>query len=407
MTIDKERKMDYQKLMQNASYSVTANSFEPFKPEKIGGRNGIPVETGAVVQPNGDIIFRMIAPEADSVKVVFSATVRGEKGYTIPLVKGENGVFEGILPHCDTEVGPRDFSFVVDGARVLSSTCPVYFRMNRITNYVELPDPGFPLARIEEVPHGSIQYRTYWSEVFHAWKRCLVYLPYEYEHSPRKKYPVLFLNNVGTENETTWTYAGKCPEIMDNLIEQELAVPMIVVMCNTMVRLPEEKSRHREELFGWREMIVRDVIPFIDREYRTYGDKAHRAMCGNSMGGMATSFAGFAHPELFSALGFLSSSIRAFDFQPDFADNHQLDWLVGHPERAEEAYRVIFRGMGDSERYYTDENSNDARDSAWLKENGIDRHPGYVRKVYEGGFYHEWPTFRREFADFVQLLFKA
>lgn len=396
--------MNFTEYMKNSTFSVTANSIEPFAMEAVGERKrGGPREkTGAIVQQNGDVLFRMYAPDAEEVHVTILAYIGEVRGLTIPL-ENHNGMWEGCLKYDGNEVGPKDYAFYVDGGLVINPNAPVYFRYFRMCNYFELPDPEFDLHFVKDVPHGTIAYRIFWSKVFDEFKRCLVYLPAEYESNPDKKYPVLWLNNGGSENETTWTYAGKVPQIMDNLIAEGKAVPMIVVMCNTMVRLPEEAQRGRGELYGWRDMILCDCMPFIESEYRTVIDKWHRAMAGNSMGGMATSFAGFEHPELFSYLGLFSTSLRSHDFHETFEENTQLHWMIGNKEKVREEYKLLFRSTGDLEAKRSKWKHDD---DEWLHEQGIDELPNYKSVIYESGFEHDWATFRRALADFVKLIFK-
>ena len=396
---------DFSKLITNYSLWETGDSFEPIAPERIEpGRDGKRLQTGAVVQPNGDVLFRIFAPDAESVKVIFGgAHVRGVKRYTIDLVKNSEGIFEGTLPYLPNDVGIRDFFLNIDGANVTTPYAPVYFRSNRAANYVTIPDPDFDLQDIKEgVPQGSVVYRTYWSNTFSQWKRCIVYLPAEYYHCPDKKYPVLWLNNGGSEDETTWTFAGKAHHILDNLIAEGKAKPMIVVQCNTMARLPEEKERGKEELYGWRDNLLNDCLPFIESEYRCLTDKWNRAMTGNSMGSMATGFMGFAHPELFGNIGFIAGSIRTHDFHETFEENEQIQWMIDNGDEVGKQYRVLFFSWGEGEFR---ENQYMPDDLAWLKKQGIIKQKNFHIRLFSPDFCHDWSTFRRGFAEFVQLIF--
>lgn len=312
------------------------------------------------------------------------------------------GIFEGTLPYRKNEVGARDFTFLVDGARVNHPLSPTYFRTNKMDNCFQIPDPGFDLDQIHEgVPQGSVVYRIYWSTTYRAWKRCVVYLPAEYYHNPKKFYPVLWLNNGGSEDETTWTFAGKAHHILDNLIHAGKAVPMIAVQCNTMARLPEEAGT--EKLYGWRDNILNDCMPFIHREYRCLEDKWNRAMCGNSMGSMATGFMGFAHPELFGSLGFIAGSIRCHDWLETYEDNDQIQWMVNNAKGVNEEYRVLYFSLGEGELR---SNPYSVEDLFWLETQGIIKQECFHFRFYSPDFCHDWSTFRRGFADFAELLFR-
>lgn len=390
--------------VKNPCHYETGDAFEPPYMERINlNDKKIQERTGPIVQPNGDILFRFYAPNAKMIKIIFSGShVRDTKAYTITLEKKENGFFEGVLPFVYNDVGTRDFSIEIDGARVITPYAPVYHRSGHISNYISIPDTDFDLDYIKkDVPQGTIAYRTYWSTTYEGWKRCLVYLPAEYYHNPEKKYPVLWLNDGGSENETTWTYAGRVHHILDNLIYEGKAVPMIVLMCNTMARRPEEEGT--QKLYSWRDNILNDCMPFIENEYRCLTDKWHRAMSGNSLGSMATGFMGFKHPELFGNLGFIAGSIRCHDWLPEFDDNEQIQWMVDNGDEVGRQYKVLFISRGEGE-YRSNVYAPD--DDQWLFKQGIIKQNCFHIRYFAPDWCHDWSTFRRGLAEFVQLIFK-
>lgn len=395
---------DFTELLKNQVFNEDANGFEPRAMENlsINGSASQKIKTGAVVQTNGDILFRLYAPEAADVRIDFSGThIRTQKGQIITMEKKEDGFWEYTLPYSSRDVGPRDFIFLIDGAAVLSPYLPVYQRSHRLNNYIEIPDPDFTLHHINNVPHGSVVYRTYWSEVYQEWKRCLIYLPAEYNHEPAKKYPLVFLNNGGSENETTWFSASKIHYILDNLIAEKKAVPMIVAMTNTMAFREEDKEQ--ELLWGWRDMIINDTIPFLENEYRLYTDKWNRAICGNSFGGVAAGLMGWSHPELFGNIGFFAAPVRYENIWKKYEENTHMHWMVENGDKVGEQYKVLFFSRGEAE-YLT--NKNLQMDDDWLSRNGILRQDCTHMRLYAEDFTHDHSTFRRGFADFCKLLFK-
>ena len=395
---------DFTELLKNQVFNEDANGFEPRAMENlsINGSASQKIKTGAVVQTNGDILFRLYAPEAADVRIDFSGThIRTQKGQIITMEKKEDGFWEYTLPYSSRDVGPRDFIFLIDGAAVLSPYLPVYQRSHRLNNYIEIPDPDFTLHYINNVPHGSVVYRTYWSEVYQEWKRCLIYLPAEYNHEPAKKYPLVFLNNGGSENETTWFSASKIHYILDNLIAEKKAVPMIVAMTNTMAFREEDKEQ--ELLWGWRDMIINDTIPFLESEYRLYTDKWNRAICGNSFGGVAAGLMGWSHPELYGNIGFFAAPVRYENIWKKYEENTHMHWMVENGDKVGEQYKVLFFSRGEAE-YLT--NKNLQMDDDWLSRNGILRQDCTHMRLYAEDFTHDHSTFRRGFADFCKLLFK-
>ncbi len=395
---------DFTELMSNQVFNEDTQGFEVRGPERVGprGPKGKSIKTGAEVQPNGDVLFRLYAPEASSVKLDFGGThIRTQKGVVLDMEKKEDGTFEYLLPYSPTDVGPRDFCFIVDGARVLTPYLPMYWRTGRPNNYVEIPDPGFTLHHIEKVPQGSVVYRTYWSEVYGRFMRCLVYLPAEYNHKPEATYPVLFLNNGGSENETTWVNGSKVHHILDNLIASGEAVPMVVVMTNTMAFRPEDEKG--EKLFGWRDMILKDTIPFIESEYRVKTDKWNRAIAGDSFGGAAAGFIGWSHPEVFGNLGFFAAPIYYENLYKTFEENEHMHWMFNNGDEVGKQYKLIFISRGEAE-YLTNwilQNCDD-----WMSRNGLMKQNCVHVRLYGGDFTHDHSTFRRGFADFAKLLFK-
>lgn len=395
---------DFTELMKNQVFNEDTTGFEKRGPERLGGRgkDAVTLQTGAMVQPNGDVLFRLYAPDANYVKLNFRGThIRTHKGVVLDMEKKEGGFWEYLLPYSPNDVGPRDFCFNIDGATVISPRLPMYHRTGQNNNYVEIPDPDFTLHHIEDVPHGSVVYRTYRSQVYDRWMRCLVYLPPDYNHNIDITYPVVFLNNGGSENETTWVNASKVHNIMDNLIASGEAVPMILVMTNTMAFRDEDEEQ--ELLFGWHDMVLQDTIPFIEREYRVRTDKWGRAICGNSFGGVAAGFLGWGHPEVFGNIGFFAAPVRYDNIWKTYEENTHMHWMFNNGDGVGEQYKVLFFSRGEAE-YLT--NSLLQMDDDWLSRNGILRQNCTHLRLYARDFTHDHSTFRRGFADFCKLLFR-
>jgi enterochelin esterase family protein len=386
--------------IKNRVFDDRFSAFAPQGPEFIGEPfvGGRPLETGARVQLNGDVIFRMRASEAASVEVVF-----GDGSRRVTLIKGEDGVWEGLLPYDSACVGPKAINFLVDGAVVINPFCPVYFGYSKMVNYVEIPDPGAQFCLMQAVPHGSVIWDFYWSKALNTWQRCLVYLPPAYL-SGTESYPVLYLQHGAGENETSWVFNGKAAHIMDNLISEGKALPFIIVMNDGMVKGPADRGMGG--FSGFEANLLGDCIPFIEKKYRVKAGKADRALAGLSMGSMQTSVIGLTHPELFDWLGLFSGFMVVPTKGPmgDGGDAYIQPHLsiLADKERFLSEFKLYYRAIGTKDVHY----NAFLEDDEFCIKNGYDKYPNIVRKVYEG-FPHDWSVWRYMFHEFAQLVFKG
>lgn len=392
--------MDVSKFAENRSYYNVADFFGPLAPQRIGGTRESPVtaETGAFLKPDGSLFFRLYEPTAQRVEI---GVMVGHSLEKFPLTKQENGCFEGEIPFTGRPQlkGKKNIQVLVDGVKTIHPRIPTIWRGNAPSNYVEVPDPQWEDILIKDVPHGSLSYELYRSTVLGDWQRCMVYTPAEYRHHPEKRYPVMYLFHGFGENETTWMFGGKVPQIMDNLIAGGEAVPFIVVTNDNMPKRPSDGAHGMDTFLS---ILLEDCIPFIDREFRTLPDKWHRGCGGNSYGGMMTSVAGFGHPEIFSHLGIFSGGFRFKDLWTSYEENHHLDWLYNNAEAVGKAYKLLYRGHGTVE--YDDVPDN-REDEVFCRENGIDSLPCYRRAFIPDGL-HDWDTFGKEFSQFAREAFR-
>lgn len=404
--------IDFSKYINDMTYYNTPERFGPLGPEQIGGTMEAPVttETGAFVQPNGDVMFRFYYPAVSKLSVSMRA---GRQNQSFDLKKDAEGYFTGCLPYDaanPTWHGFRQFTLIADDIPVVSGRTPLIAGAKGPENYLEIPDPGWDDYLMDrKVARGAQAFRIYWSEVTGSWHRCMVYTPPEYNTSPEKKYPVLYLHHPGFKNtDTAWMFQGKAPLIMDNLLAEGKAVPFIIVANECGPQLPEDGLFGMD---GYFRMLFEDCIPFIESEYRCLNDKWNRATAGASWGGMLSSQLAFTWPDQFANVGMLSSGLRCVDSWPELKDNHYLDWMRGNAEEVGKQYKLIFRSHGEIEyigsKTLPNEPGNPTlfEDEAFLAENGLDRLPCYHRVVFPGGK-HMWDTFGKGFSAFAQLLFR-
>lgn len=327
---------------------------------------------GATFHPDGRVTFCLEAKEARSVIV-------SPFGQECALSKNEDGVWTGTF---DIGKGFKYLTVKIDGADVLSPFLPIGFGCCRPMNFVDIPCDDFYL--LKDVPHGSVAKLFYPCSITGNTECCLVYLPPDW--TGNEECPVLYLQHGWGENETGWLQQGKVNHILDNLIASAKAERMLVVMCNGMVQLDG-----KADTTVFPQVLVEDVIPFIESSFHVKQDKWHRAVAGLSMGSMHTSVASLTHPELFGYAGLFSGFLRS----PFTKENPHLKALED-PAAFRDHYRLFFRGMGDEDQFLP----AFLEDDQILKEKGIQTD----RRMYHGG--HDWQVWRQSAYDFLQLVFR-
>ncbi len=285
------------------------------------------------------------------------------------------------------EKGFHYYSCLVNGVDVVDGNAPVGYGGFRAINYLEMPEEDFEEYRLRQVPHGAVHLNYYKSEKTGRMKLCYVYTPASYEREKGKRYPVLYLQHGGGENETGWIWQGKLTNIADNLIARGGMQEMIIVM-NAGYSFPENGEYHHS-LSAFPRELPEDCVPFIDRTYRTVADREHRAMAGLSMGGMQTQKTVFAYPELFAWAGIFSGGLVICDEEDDYRD------ILLHPEAFRERFRLLFVACGMQESGYQSTKENE---ETVLK-------AGVPIEVFEGYGYHDWTFWRHCLNAFLPKLF--
>lgn len=373
--------------------SISAQSDNGFKPasSNIQGA-GFPK-----VSPDNSVYFRLKAPNSSRVQV------QGGDGLCpkpLDMAKDSTGDWNVIIP----KAGPgfHYYWFLVDGLRVNDPGSDTYFGYGRPTGAIELPVPGEDFFNAREVPHGDVREHWYFSEITGKWRRSFVYTPPDYEKSQGKRYPVLYLLHGAGENERGWSFQGKVAFIMDNLIADNRAVPMIIVMDNGYAVLKDEQaapagfSPDRTKMADVLEKVyVNEIIPGIDSYYRTIPKRESRAMAGLSMGGLQTMLIGMKHTDLFSYYGFFSAALIG-----NILDDPKtaFDGVFSDSKTFNSHVKLMWFGAGSGETQFV-KMAEDARKK--LDALGINS-IGYISE----GTFHEWHTWRRDMHEFAPLLFK-
>ena len=290
---------------------------------------------------DNSVIFRIKAPGASSVQVV--GTFVGDFK-PVPMIKNDSNVYELKLGPLPSDM--YEYRFILDGVPILD---PNNNAVTRDGTYVEsrllVPGQLADLLSVQDVPHGKVSAVWYQSHTLGAQRRMYVYTPPGYE-SGKDKYPVMYLLHGGGGDEDGWINRGRANYILDNLIAAKQAVPMIVVITNgnpDAVAAPLDRplSATKKDVTGiggmaslrFEQSLVRDVIPYIEKNYRVIADADHRAVTGFSMGGYQTQNITNTNPGMFNYIGVMSmglfSSFRNSDANYD-KDKHiaQLKALI-------------------------------------------------------------------------------
>lgn len=336
---------------------------------------------------DGRVHFKVIAPDAKKVEISF----RGE------MTRQDDGSWT--LVSKEPEVpGFHYYQVIVDGVAHADPNGKPFFGMGRWVSGVEIPEEGGDYYAVKDVPHGLVNQSWYYSKVRDEWRRCMVYTPAEYYANPEKRYPVLYLQHGMGENETSWANQGKMNFIMDNLIADGSTVPMIVVMDNGNIEqfeVREGESRFDAmKRFGGQfpDILVNDIIPHIDANFRTLTDRENRAMAGLSWGGLLTFNTTFNNLDKFAYIGGFSGA--------GSIDLNNLDSVYGGAFKDRKAFNdkvhVLFLGIGSEEHPERTKGLSDGLTAAGI--NNI---------YYESpGTAHEFLTWRRCLKEFVPRLFK-
>ncbi len=305
------------------------------------------------------------------------------------------------------------YSFNVDGANVSDPASHTFYGTGRDASGIEVPEKGVDSYLPKAVPHGDVRSRWYLSKVTGEWRRCFVYTPPDYDINPKARYPVLYLQHGMGEDETGWMIQGRANFILDNLIAEGKARPMIIVSANGYARRAGSAVANAApnpdgsvprppvnpgDIGGFEEVMLKDLIPLIDSTYRTLADRGHRAMAGLSMGGNQTCHLTMKNLDKFAWVGMFSGTGNGLSTAPIDAKSF-IGGVFADGKAFNAKVKLLWIGMGTSEP---------------------DPFPGAIgafRKMLDDagvkyvyfesqGTAHEWLTWRRDLHDFALRLFR-
>jgi len=271
------------------------------------------------------------------------------------------------------------------------------------TSGVEVPEDGVGYYLANDVPHGDVRISTYKSKVTGQWRRAFIYTPPGYDQDTNTRYPVLYLQHGMGEDETGWIFQGRANLILDNLIAAKKAVPMMIVMDNGYASAPTgpfgpPAPATRPDFASFEKVMLEDVIPMIDADFRTIPDREHRAVAGLSMGANQALHLGTGHLDTFAYMAGFSGTMNGLSADPlDYKT--AFDGTFKDAKAFNKMVKLLWLGMGTDELAVFPGAIGAFR--AMLDKAG-------VKYVYfsSPGTAHEWLTWRRDLNDFAPRLFK-
>jgi len=364
------------KVWKNGLYMFSQFLFKPVdksnftKYSVLGTPSGTNLNDAAYPQvlPNSSVVFKVKAPEANNVSVKF--------GKKYDMTKDMEGFWTVTTEPLDE--GFHYYVLNIDGAEVIDPSTNTFYGMERLASGVEIPARDQDFYALKDVPHGNTQEILFPSKSTRTTRRAFVYTPPGYNNST-KDYPVLYLQHGWGENETSWSKQGHANLIMDNLIAEGKIEPFIIVMTYGMTNEVKWGKLNEFDITRFQTVLVDELIPYIDSNFRTKADQANRAMTGLSMGGFETRLITLNKPEVFSYYGILSGGT----YKPEDLTNHSN-------------LKLVFLSCGSKENPEGVKKASEALNKA-----GINA----VAHVSEDTA-HEFLTWRRGLYNLAPLLFK-
>ncbi|MDD4032370.1 MAG: alpha/beta hydrolase-fold protein [Bacteroidales bacterium] len=352
---------------------------EGFKPAST---NTFLSQYPAVNAKTRQAMFRVVAPTAQKVQIDLS-------GKKYDMTKDEKGVWT-----CTSDpqvVGFHYYSVLIEGVAVMDRNTEAYFGSNWESSGIEIPEgaEGDYYRFNKNIPHGQVRSIYYWSSINGLERHVNVYVPAEYEKNTDKTYPVLYLVHGWGEDENGWSNQGHMANIMDNLIAAGKAVPMIIVMPSGDIKTNSDVRGASGDVT---QIYVKDLIPFIDKNFRTKTDRQNRAMAGLSRGGFQTTSTVFANMDKFAWMGTFSGF---FGMRGNEGIENAFNGVFKDAAAFNKQMNLLFISTGTEEG--TPKESVEA-----LKKHGINN----IVYHESQGTAHEWLTWRRALNEFAPRLFK-
>lgn len=336
---------------------------------------------------NLSVVFKVKAPEANKLQI--------DLGKLYDMTKDNNGVWS--VTTAPLVPGFHYYSLVIDGVKVVDPASETFYGMGRMASAIEIPEQDVDFYQVKNVPHGALSSKYYFSNATKSWRRLFVYTPPGYDVNTKVKYPVVYIQHGGGEDERGWAVQGRTDIILDNLITEGKAKPMIVVISNGNVSTSGGYTS--TAMAAFKEEITKNIVPYVDKNYRTLANVKDRALCGLSMGGGQSFYTGLESLDYFASVGVFSSGIFggiASPTEKEFDAEKEIPGLLSKSQSFNEKLKLFYISVGEQDpRFeYTKKAIKKFRDSGLKVE--FNSFPGD----------HEWQVWRKSLHDFASRVFK-
>lgn len=341
--------------------------------------------------PDGRVLFNVTAPNA--------AKVQMDLGKLYDMQKDDKGVWTVTT---DPQVpGFHYYSLVIDDFKFADPASESFYGTGRMSSAIDIPEAGADFYTIKDVPHGEIRSRVYFSKTTDTWRNINIYTPPGYDQNSRKIYPVLYIQHGGGEDERGWAVQGKTNIILDNLIAEKKAVPMLIVIPNGNVTKPGLNARgySEEAMTLFKEELFENVIPFIESNYKVKAGPESRAISGLSMGGGQAFYTGLRNTDKFAYVGVFSTGLFGGIARQDaapFNPEAVIPGITTNPQSFNNKLALFYISVGEEDpRIET---------TRQLVKSFVTKGLDVEFASFPGG--HEWQVWRKSLHDFAQRLFK-
>ena len=349
--------------------------------------SGVPAQTNIrnakypQILPDNRVVFKIKAPQATKVQI--------DLGKKYDMIKEEDGTWN--LTTDVVNKGFNYYSLLIDGVAVADPSSESFYGMGRMASGIEIPNKEGDFYALNNVPHGDIRIKQYFSKASNSWREMYVYTPPGYEKSS-EKYPVLYLLHGGGEDQRGWATQGKANLILDNLIAENKAKPMVIAMLDgNMAGISGFDER---ALKAFENELKLGAIPFVESNFRVATDAKNRALAGLSMGGLQTLYAGVKNSDMFSSIGVFSSGWWANNTT---LSEPQYEFMKNNVGKINSNLKEFWISMGGKEDIAFE---NCKIMMGKFDQMGIK----YKYSEYPGG--HSWPVWRHDLFMYAPLLFK-
>ncbi|MDH6343116.1 enterochelin esterase-like enzyme [Parabacteroides sp. PFB2-12] len=354
----------------------------------IAAETNINAESYPRILPDLRVMFGVKAPDAQRVQL--------DLGKKYDMQKDADGFWT-----CTTDPQVPGFHYyflIVDGVSVSDPASESFYGCGKMSSAIDVPEAGCDFYALRDVPHGVIRSTNYYSNETDSWRPINIYTPPGYGKESGRKYPVLYIQHGGGEDHRGWAVQGKTATILDNLIADGKAEKMIVVIANGNVSRGGG-GYNKKGMEPFIHEMTKNIIPYVEANYRVLTDQKNRAIAGLSMGGGQAFYAGLQNTDLFGSVGIFSSGIFggiARQDTPAFDAEKEIPGLLTNSKRFNEQLQLLYISVGEQ----------DMRIDATRKQIGLFKEYGLnvTFETFPGD--HEWQVWRKSLHSMASKLFK-